>query len=133
MLLFSPGSASMESQKQMTPRTDHREEIEVEESPNNPCEKNYGVGSTLDQLFSAFGRTVVIQCLVQWKKYGPEYYEWRSLTKLTGCLEFIKMYEKLHLTTPSAKQSQVNQWTSYQIGVFFVKLLWLTSKPFNHQ
>ena len=68
-------SASAEEDPYQRPRPDHSGEVEVEEMPNTEWKENYEVERILDKRVRRFGRIDVIQYLVKWLGYGPEYNE----------------------------------------------------------
>lgn len=77
-------------------RPHHPDEVEVEEIPSTEYERNYEVEKIVNRRTRKFGRTLIKQYLVRWLGYGPEYDEWKPLSKLGGCLQLIEAYDKEH-------------------------------------
>ena len=77
-------------------RPHHPDEVEVEEIPSTEYERNYEVEKVVNKRTRKFGRTQIRQYLVRWLGYGPEYDEWKPLSKLQGCLQLIEAYDKEH-------------------------------------
>lgn len=73
-------------------RPHYPEAVEVEEDIE--FEKSYEVEKMIDKRERRFEKIMIIQYLIKWLKYDPEYDEWKSLAALTDCMNLVHVYEK---------------------------------------
>jgi hypothetical protein len=79
------------------PRPDHPNAIETE--GDTPQWKSYEVERIVDKRMRTYGSKKVAQYLLKWKGYGPEWNEWRSITKLGNCIDLVEDYESGNIAT----------------------------------
>ena len=88
-------------------RPDHPDAVEVE--GDTPQWRSYVVERIVDKRMRTYGGTKVAQYLIRWRGYGPEYDEWRSITKLGNCMDLVEEYEARQReasTTPRQRASR---------------------------
>ena len=76
------------------PRPDHPDAVEVEGTPNTSWEKSYEVEKLVKRRDRKYGRTKVVEYLVRWLGYGPEFDEWKSLPALANSMTLVEDYER---------------------------------------
>ena len=72
-------------------RSNYFDSVHVEDDTEN--NKFYEVEKILSKRIKKFERTNVTQYLIRWLKYDSKYDEWKSISMLSNCLQFVKKYE----------------------------------------
>ena len=72
-------------------RSNHSDSVQIEE--NIETEKSYEIERIVVKRIRKYERTKVTQYCIQWKKYEPEYNEWKSISALSNCMKLIEKFE----------------------------------------
>ena len=88
-------------------RSNHFDSMKIED--DTPQWRFYVIERIIDKRMRIFENIKMIQYFIRWRDYGSKYDEWRSIIKLSNCMNLMKKYEikqrvmKSSKTTPKLK------------------------------
>ena len=89
-------------------KSNHSNALKVEDMSNTNFEKNYKIKRLINKRIRIYDKIDVTQYLIRWLDYELEFDEWKFLSILSKCIDFIEKYELIHLSAKIIKNKILN-------------------------
>ena len=89
-------------------KSNHSNVLKIENMSNTNFEKNYETKRLINKRIRIYDKIDVTQYLIRWLDYELEFDEWKFLSILSKCIDFIEKYELTHFSTKIFKNKILN-------------------------